>query len=61
MGPYALLQFELNCGANQVRTILVANYDASGKLVGNFQGTRWDSIGPDTLGEILFNGACRTN
>jgi hypothetical protein len=58
-GPYQLHQFELNCGARQIRTLSIANYDASGDLVGSREGGRWVSITPDSVGETLSNGACR--
>jgi tetratricopeptide (TPR) repeat protein len=58
-GPYQLMRFELNCGARQLRTMSVANYDASGSLVGSREGGRWASILPDTIGETLYSGACR--
>jgi hypothetical protein len=60
-GPHQLLQFELNCRARQIRTLSLANYDASGSLVGSREGGRWASIIPDTIGETLYSGACRAN
>jgi tetratricopeptide (TPR) repeat protein len=60
-GPYELRQFELNCGARQIRNLSFANYDASGNLVGSREGGRWASIIPNTIGESLYNGACRAN
>jgi hypothetical protein len=39
----------------------LANYDASGDLVGSREGSRWASIIPDTVAETLYSGACRTN
>jgi tetratricopeptide (TPR) repeat protein len=48
-GPYQLMRFELNCGARQLRTMSVANYDASGSLVGSREGGRWASILPIPL------------
>jgi len=39
----------------------VANYDASGDVVGSREGGRWASIIPDTVGETLYSGACRAN
>jgi tetratricopeptide (TPR) repeat protein len=59
--PHQLLQFELNCRARQIRTLSLANYDASGSLVGSREGGRWASIIPDTIGETLYSGACRAN
>jgi len=61
IGPYELLRFELNCGAGQIRTLSVANYDASGGVVGSREGRRWASILPDSIGETLHSGACRAN
>jgi tetratricopeptide (TPR) repeat protein len=60
-GPYELRRLELNCGARQIRTVSFANYDALGDLVGSREGGRWASIVPDTLGETLYEGACRAN
>ena len=60
-GPYELVRFELNCGTSQIRTLSLANYDASGDLVGSREGGRWASIIPDTVGETLYSGACRAN
>lgn len=61
IGPYALMQFDLNCGTRQLRTVSFANYDASGNLTSSGQGGRWESIIPETFGETLYNGACRSN
>ena len=58
-GPYSLLQYELNCGARQIRTDSFANYDASENLRGNREGGNWGSVVPDTLGEMLLDGVCR--
>lgn len=57
-GPYKLFRFELNCGAEQIRTLARAEYDASGNLARSGEGGRWAGIVPDTLGETLEHGAC---
>jgi tetratricopeptide (TPR) repeat protein len=59
-GPYKAFRFELNCGAEQIRTLAWAEYDASGTLVRSGQGGRWGSIYPNTLGEVLEHGSCGT-
>jgi tetratricopeptide (TPR) repeat protein len=59
--PYSVEQYELNCGARQIRTASFANYDASGTFIGSREGGKWDSVVPDTLGETLLNGVCRGN
>jgi hypothetical protein len=61
LGPYALQQFELNCGARQIRNVSFANYDEGGNLTRSGQDGRSQSIIPDTLGETLYNGACQSN
>jgi hypothetical protein len=58
--PYKVLQFELNCRANQMRTLSFANYDAGGLIIGGGESGGWGSVFPETLGEVLFNGACRS-
>ena len=60
-GPYKAFRFELNCGAEQIRTLAWAEYDASGTLVRSGQGGRWGGVYPNTLGEILEQGACGTS
>jgi hypothetical protein len=57
--PYKILRFELNCRANQIRTLSFANYDAGGQIIGSGEGGRWGSVVPETIGEMLYNGACR--
>ena len=61
IGPYALQQFEVNCGARRIRTVSFANYDAGGRLTRSGQGGRPQSIILDTFGETLYNGACQSN
>jgi tetratricopeptide (TPR) repeat protein len=58
-GPYSLGQWEFDCGARRVRMVSVVNYDASGKPLGNSQGSKWESVVPGTFGETLHNVACR--
>ena len=58
--PYSLQQYELNC-ARQIRTLSFANYDASGNLGGSREGGKWESVIPETLGETLLNGICRSD
>jgi tetratricopeptide (TPR) repeat protein len=59
-GPYKAFRFELNCGAEQIRTLAWAEYDASGTLVRSGHGGRWGGVYPNTLGEILEQGTCGT-
>ena len=61
IGPYTLQQFELNCGARQLRTLSFANYDPSGELTSSRQGSRCESIIPESFGETLNTHACRSN
>jgi tetratricopeptide (TPR) repeat protein len=59
-GRYSLMRFELNCGARRMRTLSFANYDASGEVTATREGgMSWQAIVPETLGEILYSGACR--
>jgi hypothetical protein len=41
-GPYKLFRFELNCNAEQIRTVSWAEYDASGKGATRAVGGRWE-------------------
>jgi tetratricopeptide (TPR) repeat protein len=60
-GPYSMQRYELNCGTRQIRTLSLANYDASGNLKLSREGGPWESIVPDTMGEQLASGACHSN
>jgi tetratricopeptide (TPR) repeat protein len=59
--PYSVEQYELNCGARQIRSISFANYDGSGNLMRSRESGKWGSVVPDTLGETLLVGICRSN
>jgi hypothetical protein len=58
-GAYSVEQYELNCGARQIRTASLANYDASGTFMGSREYGKWGNVVPDTLGETLLDGMCR--
>ena len=60
-GPYSVQQFELNCAAGQIRAGSFASYDATGKFTGGREGGKWTGVIPDTMGETLYNGVCRSN
>jgi hypothetical protein len=56
---HELQQWQLDCGARQVRTEVSEVYDASGAL----QGTRrdpenWQAIVPESVGEVLAERLC---
>jgi hypothetical protein len=58
-GPYSVQRYELNCGSRQMRTLSVASYGTSGIL--NFareEGSEWESIVPDSMGEQLTSSTC---
>ena len=40
-GPYSVQEYELNCGARQIRTVAFSNYDASGNVTGSREGGKW--------------------
>jgi tetratricopeptide (TPR) repeat protein len=60
IGPYTLQRFELNCAARQLRPVSFATYDASGNLTRSREFDKWQSIIPETFGEVLYSGACRS-
>ncbi len=59
--PYSVEQYDLNCGTRQIRPVSFANYDASANLLGSRESGKWESVVPDTLGETLLSGMCRSN
>lgn len=60
-GPCSVEQYELNCISRQIRTVSFATYNALGTVVGSHEGGQWAGVVPDTLGESLFDGRCRSN
>jgi tetratricopeptide (TPR) repeat protein len=60
-GTYSLRQFELSCEKRRIRVISGADYDASGGPTSNYEGGNWQSVVPETLGEIIFDGVCRVD
>lgn len=59
--PYSVQQFELNCASIQIHIVSLASYDAAGNFTGSREGGKWESVVPDTLGEMLFGGVCKSN
>jgi hypothetical protein len=59
-GPYSLNQYEFNCTPRQLRTVSFARYSGIGNLLGSRGDGKWESSIPDTLGETLLNGMCRS-
>jgi hypothetical protein len=57
-GLYELYRFELDCGAEKIRTLSWAEYDASGIRTKSGERDRWGNIWPDTLGKVFKDGAC---
>jgi tetratricopeptide (TPR) repeat protein len=63
-GPVTLTRFELNCGARRIRQLSLQRYDSSGALIGSRESGpwwSWQSIIPDTLGEMFLNSVCRSS
>jgi hypothetical protein len=60
-GPYVVQRYEMNCGLQQLRTVLTASYSATGALNSSREGGQWESVIPETLGERLARGACQEN
>lgn len=55
---HSVEQYEINCETRQIRMLSSANYNNAGDLIGSRQASKWDSVTPDTLGEIVSNGMC---
>jgi hypothetical protein len=58
--PYSLELFELNCLAGQIRSASFANYTKAGTVINSREGGKWGSVLPESFGETLYNGACRS-
>jgi len=60
-GPFIVQRYEMNCSLQQLRTVSIASYSATGTLRSSREGGEWESVIPDTLGERLVRGACQGN
>ena len=60
-GPFMVQRYEMNCSLQQLRTVSIASYSATGTLRSSREGGQWESVIPDTLGERLIRGACQGN
>jgi tetratricopeptide (TPR) repeat protein len=60
-GPFIVERYEMNCGLQQLRTVSIASYSATGALISSREGGKWESVIPETLGERLARGACQGN
>jgi hypothetical protein len=53
------LTVRADCGANRMRSVSRVSYDADGKpLEQQDDPLPWQSVIPDSPGELLYTGAC---
>jgi hypothetical protein len=58
---YELTSFEFDCTNRKLRPLTVMTYDDQGKVTSSSDGYQaFTPVIPDTIGEHLLNGACRT-
>ena len=58
---YSLELFELNCRTYQLRRTSQTKYTSTGDIVDfrSIKEAEWDDVIPDSIGQTIFNTACR--
>ncbi len=55
---YFKSNFQINCSEKKIKSLSATNYNSMGNVVGNIPAQDWQSIVPETIGEVLYNGMC---
>lgn len=55
---YFQSNFQINCSEKQIKSVSATNYNSVGNVVGTIPSQDWQSIVPETIGEVLYNGMC---
>ena len=59
---YELQSLDFDCNNRRIRTLSLLTYDEDGKVISSSDGDRvFQPIIPDSIGEQLLTGACRTD
>ncbi|MCX6763726.1 MAG: tetratricopeptide repeat protein, partial [Candidatus Moranbacteria bacterium] len=55
---YSKSNFQINCSEKKIKSLSATNYNSVGNITGNIPAQDWQSVIPETIGEVLYNGMC---
>ncbi|AEU36793.1 tetratricopeptide repeat protein [Granulicella mallensis] len=55
-----VMALELNCQSRRLRQDSSISYDSNNNTIGQSEGSGWSDVTPDTLGEQLWDGVCKS-
>lgn len=56
---YSQQNFQIDCSGRRIKLMSLINYNGSGNALNTRPEQEWQSVIPDSLGEILYNNMCR--
>ncbi|MCX6789363.1 MAG: tetratricopeptide repeat protein [Candidatus Gribaldobacteria bacterium] len=56
---YSKSNFQINCSEKKIKSLSATNYNSVGNITGNIPAQDWQSVIPETIGEVLYNGMCK--
>jgi hypothetical protein len=56
---YSQQNYEIDCSGRKIKSVSATNYDAHGNLKYRSAAQDWQSVVPESIGEVLYNGMCR--
>jgi tetratricopeptide (TPR) repeat protein len=56
---YSRQNYQIDCSGRKIKSVSATNYDSHGNLTYRSAAQDWQSVVPETIGEVLYNGMCR--
>jgi tetratricopeptide (TPR) repeat protein len=56
---YFKSNFQINCSEKKIKSLSATNYNSVGNITGNIPAQDWQSVIPETIGEVLYSGMCK--
>lgn len=55
---YSQQNYQIDCSGRMIKSLSSTSYGANGNPLHTTQEQEWQSVGPETIGEVLYNGMC---
>jgi tetratricopeptide (TPR) repeat protein len=56
---YSQQEYQLDCSGRKIKSISVTSYNSVGNVMHTSPGQEWETVVPESMGEVLYNGVCR--
>lgn len=56
---YSQQNYQFDCSGRKIKSAAATNYNSVGNVVYTSPAQDWQSIVPDSIGEVLYNGMCK--